>query len=93
MLKSIRLQNFKSFKDTTITFNAGLNVLIGLNGSGKTNVLLALKFLTECFKTNGNVIKALSSIGGFENCRNWGEENDSISFDFTLSKDFLQNRM
>lgn len=38
MLKTIRLHNLLSFgENTEITFNKGLNVLIGANGSGKSN--------------------------------------------------------
>ncbi len=38
-LKEVRLQNYKSIIDTTIDFKPGLNIIIGNNGSGKTNFL------------------------------------------------------
>jgi AAA15 family ATPase/GTPase len=46
-LRKIRLCNWKSFKDCTIELNKGLNVLVGPNGSGKTNLLEAFKFLRK----------------------------------------------
>jgi predicted ATPase len=46
-LRKIRLRNWKSFKDCTIELNKGLNVLVGPNGSGKTNLLEAFKFLRK----------------------------------------------
>ena len=40
-IHSIRIQNFRSFKDETIEFE-NYNCLVGANGAGKSNVLLAL---------------------------------------------------
>jgi len=41
-LKKIRIKNFKSFEDFTLEFNAGLNILVGDNESGKSTVLEAV---------------------------------------------------
>ena len=46
-LKKIRIINWKSFKDCTIELNEGLNILVGPNASGKTNLLEAFKFLKK----------------------------------------------
>ncbi len=43
-LKEVRLQNYKSIIDTQTNFRSGLNIIIGQNGSGKTNFL---KFLAN----------------------------------------------
>lgn len=42
MITDLRLQNFRSYKDTTIEFNAGVNIIVGPNASGKTNLLEAI---------------------------------------------------
>jgi predicted ATPase len=47
MLKSIRLQNFFSFQDCTVNLEKGVTVLVGINGSGKSNLFKAVKLLTE----------------------------------------------
>ena len=47
MLKSIRLQNFFGFQDCTINLEKGANVLVGINGSGKSNFFKAVRLLTE----------------------------------------------
>lgn len=48
MLKRIKLENFFSFQnETTIELNAGVNVLLGINGSGKSNFIKALRLLYE----------------------------------------------
>lgn len=46
MLKSLSLKNFRSIRRTDIRFSdSGLSVLIGANGSGKSNVVRALEFI------------------------------------------------
>jgi len=46
MLKRIRIRNFRSIIDTEVKFaDSGLTVLIGANGSGKSNFIRALDFL------------------------------------------------
>jgi len=45
MLKSIRIQNFKSYKDSTLELSP-FTVLIGANASGKSNAIEALRFLS-----------------------------------------------
>ena len=44
MIHSIRIQNFKSLRDVTLRLQ-DVNLLIGPNNSGKSNVLKALAFL------------------------------------------------
>jgi len=41
-LKQVRLKNYKSIIDAEIGFKPGLNIIIGNNGSGKTNFLTFL---------------------------------------------------
>jgi len=41
-ISRLRISNFRNFKDFSITFNDGLNVLIGHNNAGKTNLLKAI---------------------------------------------------
>lgn len=41
-IKTVMLQHFKQFSALTLEFDAGINVLIGDNETGKSSVLLAL---------------------------------------------------
>lgn len=41
-VKELTLTNFRNYKEQTIKFNSGLNVLVGNNAQGKTNVLEAI---------------------------------------------------
>jgi len=43
-IESIYLENFRPFKDLRIKFNSNLNVIIGLNGAGKTAILDGIAF-------------------------------------------------
>ncbi len=49
MIKSIRLQNFFGFQDCTINLEKGENVLVGINGSGKSNFFKAISLLQNGF--------------------------------------------
>ncbi len=42
MINSIRLQNFRSYDDESFEFEPGVNIIVGPNGSGKTNLLEAI---------------------------------------------------
>ncbi|WP_431088816.1 ATP-dependent nuclease [Paenibacillus sp. 8b26] len=45
-ISSISIENFRNFKiNTTINFNEGMNVIIGHNNSGKSNLLKALELV------------------------------------------------
>lgn len=42
----IRLRNFRNHLDTSLEFGEGINVFLGNNGGGKTNVLEAISYLS-----------------------------------------------
>ena len=42
MITDIRLQNFRSYKDAAFELDPGVNIVVGPNASGKTNLLEAL---------------------------------------------------
>src|SRR5665213_1075802 len=45
MIGSIRLQNFRSYDDASFEFEPGVNIVVGPNASGKTNLLEAVMLL------------------------------------------------
>ena len=49
-LKRFQIQKFKSFEDVSLHFNQDLNLLTGINNSGKTTVLEAIALWHECFR-------------------------------------------
>ncbi|MFA6617488.1 MAG: DNA replication and repair protein RecF [Candidatus Neomarinimicrobiota bacterium] len=52
MITKIKLKNFRIFKEKTIDFSPGVNIILGKNGVGKTSVLEAIYFtaFTKSFK-------------------------------------------
>lgn len=67
MLKSIRLQNFFGFQDCTINLEKGANVLVGINGSGKSNFFKAIRFITQLPKDNELKEVLYKEFGGLQN--------------------------
>jgi DNA replication and repair protein RecF len=45
MINSIRLQNYRSYSDESFEFDPGVNIVVGPNASGKTNLLEAVLVL------------------------------------------------
>ncbi|GAA8630867.1 hypothetical protein oki200_00880 [Helicobacter pylori] len=45
MIQSVRIKNFKNFKNTTIDGFTKLNIITGQNNAGKSNLLEALYYL------------------------------------------------
>ena len=45
MITSIRLQNFRSYKDSAFEFEPGTNIIVGPNASGKTNLLESVYYV------------------------------------------------
>ncbi len=66
MITKLRLKNWKSFKDSTLYIDP-LTILIGINASGKSNVLDALDFLKKIATPHWSINDAAGSIrGGFD---------------------------
>lgn len=62
-IESIRLKNFKVFRDVHLTNIPSFLVVVGANGSGKSTLFDVFGFLHDCLK--GTVRQALDSRGRF----------------------------
>src|SRR5258706_4671721 len=47
-LQKLSLINFKNYSEATLSFSSGTNAFVGNNGSGKTNLLDAIHYLSLC---------------------------------------------
>jgi predicted ATPase len=63
-IESIRLKNFKAFRDVHLGELPNFCVVVGANGSGKTTLFDVFGFLHDCL--TGNVRQALDSRGRFQ---------------------------
>lgn len=84
MLKKVIIKNFFSFKNAqTIELNKGINLLLGINGSGKTTFLNALRLLYE-----GAIEENLERLiqknwGGYSQIANLSEDNQNEGIQVT----------
>ena len=53
-LQTIHLFNYRNYQNQELTLNRGINVLIGANGQGKTNLLEAIYYLAAGNNFRGN---------------------------------------
>jgi predicted ATPase len=100
-LERLEIVGFRGVKSAQIELG-NINVLIGANGAGKSNILSALGFLGR--GTDSSFARAVSELGGSEFVLYGGErqtpkasiqarfQNDTESFSFGISLQFSQDR-
>ena len=76
-IDSLKLLNFRSYSSIILNFNPNINIIYGLNGHGKTNIVEAIYALslTKSFRTNNDSLmimrgKNVSKIEANINCKN-----------------------
>jgi predicted ATPase len=86
MIKSIQLQNWKSFRDATLYFDP-LTVLIGTNASGKSNALDAIDFLARMGqgKDLATCLKSESNGDSFRGGVDWVATKGEETFTLTIA--------
>ncbi len=75
-IESIRLKNFKAFRDVHLKDIPSFLVVVGANGAGKSTLFDVFGFLHDCLK--GNVRQALDSRGRFREVLSRDSEEDAI---------------
>lgn len=63
IIKELRLRNFRNFDNCHISFNPNINIITGLNGQGKTNLLESLVFLSTTKSHRVNEDQKMIKIG------------------------------
>lgn len=67
MIKEIKITNFYSFNESIVELHNCTNILIGVNGAGKSNFLKAVKLLKEGVAGIGLKKHIFDNLGGFDN--------------------------
>jgi predicted ATPase len=78
LLKRIRLVGYKSIYDQTIELTP-LNVVIGANGSGKSNLLSLFKMLEAMFAQQPNLSRYIAKIGGADSFFHYGVKQTQVA--------------
>jgi predicted ATPase len=73
-IESIRLKNFKAFRDVDMKDLPDFLVVVGANGAGKSTLFDVFGFLHDCFK--GNVRQALDKRGRFREVLSRGSDSE-----------------
>ncbi|QDU54419.1 AAA family ATPase [Aeoliella mucimassa] len=75
-VETIRLRNYRAFRDIEMTNVPEFCVVVGANGTGKSTLFDVFGFLKDCLTYN--VTRALQSRGGFREVVSRGAEDQSI---------------
>lgn len=92
MIKSIRITRFFSFGEAqTITLSPDTNILVGINGTGKSNFLKALLFLYESVVGEGMEKLFSEKWGGFSSAVNFSDaKTEQITIHYEFDKEKLK---
>ncbi len=91
MIKSVILQDFFSFKgENKIELKDGVNLLLGINGSGKTSFINSLRVLSEGIAGAGLSSLLQEQWGGFDQIVNCSGEKAPSSFQITYVFDYTK---
>jgi DNA replication and repair protein RecF len=84
IVEKIFLKNFRNFENASMDFDKNFNIIIGDNGSGKTNIIEAIYIL-------GN-IKSFRAVND-ENLVKWGEDNYYIRSENSRESVIIKNEI
>lgn len=89
VIERIRLKNFKNFENIDLKLGQ-MNVFVGANAAGKTNLIQAIKFIRD-IQMQG-IENAISMQSGMEFLQNFnlkGEKTTSITIDFNYATQII----
>lgn len=85
-IKKLHIENYKSLKTVDVELNEGVNIFIGKNNSGKSNLIDALLFIPALMESDVN--NAISNYGGYKELvfGKVGESKITLEICFALSQ-------
>ena len=82
-IKKLHIENFKSLGKVDVELSEDVNIFIGKNNSGKSNIIDALMFLSGI--VGGNVSDAINERGGFKEIVLGKDVGNEIKFDSEIA--------
>lgn len=82
MITQLKFKNWRSLRDVTIDNLKPINVFIGANASGKSNIINGLRFWQQS-SIRGNYIATLIQWGGRTELCNYNSDQKWFEFEFT----------
>lgn len=82
MLKRLEVESYKSLKEVVVSFEK-FNVLVGLNASGKSNILDCLALLSESLEFFRNLFSIFDRRGNFQHVVFQGEDEITMKANFS----------
>src|ERR1700735_3870917 len=86
LIQEIEISGYRSIKDIRIQL-ANVTVLVGANGSGKSNLYQALQLVAAC--AHGRFARQMMREGGTSSVLWAGPKNDASRFSFAIHFDDL----
>ncbi len=94
MIKKITIQNFFGFGQTEpIEMNTETNILVGINGSGKSNFIKAIHLLYESVVGEGMEKLFSANWGGFSGVSNFAYDSNEIVIIYEFDKLQIANAL
>ncbi|MEK7603446.1 MAG: DNA replication/repair protein RecF [Patescibacteria group bacterium] len=86
MIQSIRLQNFRSYEDMSFEFSDGVNIIVGPNTSGKTNLLEAILVISRGSSYRANDADLIKHKSKWARLDAWVPKHRMIKLQTNLNK-------
>ncbi|MEY3442335.1 MAG: hypothetical protein RLZZ519_616 [Bacteroidota bacterium] len=95
MIKKIRFKNFYGFADAEINLDNRASVLVGINGSGKSNLLKAIRLLKEGVAGMGLRKYLIDDLGGLDNIlsKSTSVLIDTVELEFCFDSKYLNYKV
>ena len=96
LITSLKIQNFRNYKELELEFNKDINVIYGDNAQGKTNILesIYVSALGKSFRTNKDreLIKIGEDFSIIEVEFSKSDRNGNIKIEISDKKNIFINR-
>ena len=96
LITSLKIQNFRNYKELELDFNKNINVIYGDNAQGKTNILesIYVSALGKSFRTNKDreLIKIGEEFSIIEVEFSKSDRNGNIKIEISDKKNIYINR-